>query len=122
MVTELQVSGAFHSPLMGSASEELGKAIESTVFNMPNKPVYPNVHAQPVLDQNQLKQYLLQQLTSPVRWSQTIQNMNRSGIKNYCEIGPGKVLQGLVKRSITASDLVIQGIDTSHDIKLVQGI
>jgi hypothetical protein len=48
--------------------------------------------------------------------------MNRSGIKNYCEIGPGKVLQGLVKRSITASDLVIQGIDTSHDIKLVQGI
>jgi len=122
MVTELQVSGAFHSPLMGSASDELGKAIESTVFNMPNKPVYPNVHAQPISDQNQLKQNLLQQLTSPVRWSQTIQNMYSSGIKNYCEIGPGKVLQGLVKRSITASDLVIQGIDTSHDIKLVQGI
>ena len=122
MVTELQVSGAFHSSLMASASEELGKAIESTLFNKPNKPVYPNVHAMPIIDQNQLKQYLVQQLTSPVRWSQSLQNMYNAGIKQFCEIGPGKVLQGLVKRSVSASDISIQGIDTSLDIKLVQGI
>ena len=122
MVTELQVSGAFHSSLMASASEELGKAIESTLFTKPDKPVYPNVHALPILDQNQLKHYLLQQLTSPVRWSQSIQNMYNAGIKHFCEIGPGKVLQGLVKRSITASDISIQGIDTLDDIILVQGI
>ncbi len=119
MVTELQVSGAFHSPLMNSASEELGKAIDSAQFHNPIKPVYPNVTGKPVSDPSELKKLLLEQLTSPVLWAQTLQTMHQHGIVSFKEIGPGKVLQGLVKRTITNSSLVIGGIDTSLDIKSI---
>ncbi len=122
MVTELQVSGAFHSPLMSSASEELGLAIDSVHFNAPIKPVYPNVTGAPVSDPSELKKLLLEQLTSPVLWAQSIQTMHQNGVKSFKEIGPGKVLQGLVKRTITDSELIIGGIDTSLDIQAILGI
>lgn len=121
MVTELQVSGAFHSPLMSSASEELGKAIDSAHFNAPIKPVYPNVTGTPVSDPGELKKLLLDQLTSPVLWAQSMQAMHQNGVKSFKEIGPGKVLQGLVKRTISDSELTIGGIDTSLDIQAILG-
>lgn len=122
MVTELQVSGAFHSPLMESAAEKLGKAIDSVTFNDPTCPVYPNVKATAILDPKELKTVLLEQLTAPVLWSQSILAMHQSGIKAFCEIGPGKVLQGLVKRTISDPEIIIRGIDTSNDVQtIIQG-
>lgn len=121
MVTELQVSGAFHSPLMGSAADELGKAIDSISFNAPSKPVYPNVTGTPVTDPQELKSLLLAQLTAPVLWAQTLQTMHHAGIDTFCEIGPGKVLQGLVKRTITDSAIQIRGIDTANDVHAIIG-
>lgn len=94
----LQVGGAFHSPLMNPAKEELATAINSTQFNQPKCPVYQNVNAEPASDIAIIKQNLIDQLTSPVRWTQTVQNMVRDGAKFFIECGPGKVLQGLVKK------------------------
>jgi [acyl-carrier-protein] S-malonyltransferase len=94
----LQVGGAFHSPLMEPAREELAAAIESTMFSQPICPVYQNVNALPVTDPNTIKQNLIAQLTSPVRWTQSVQNMVKDGGKTFVECGPGKVLQGLVKK------------------------
>jgi len=122
MVTELQVSGAFHSPLMNAASEELGNAIESVMFHAPKKPVYPNVTGKPVQDPGELKKLLLDQLTSPVLWSQSMQTMHADGIQSFTEIGPGKVLQGLVKRTISDPEMTIGGIDTSLDIQAIIGV
>jgi [acyl-carrier-protein] S-malonyltransferase len=121
MVTELQVSGAFHSPLMNSASEELGKAIDAVQFHDPIKPVYPNVTGKPVSDPSELRKLLLDQLTSPVLWAQSIKSMHEHGIESFKEIGPSKVLQGLVKRTLSDPGLVIGGIDTSLDIKAILG-
>ncbi len=95
---KLVVGGAFHSPLMEPAREELAAAIESTVFNTPVCPVYQNVNAKPVSDPKTIKQNLIAQLTAPVRWTQTVQNMIADGATSFTEIGPGKVLQGLVKK------------------------
>jgi [acyl-carrier-protein] S-malonyltransferase len=117
MVTELQVSGAFHSPLMNAASEELGKAIDAVQFNAPIKPVYPNVTGTPIEDPQELRRVLLEQLTSPVLWAQSLLTMHQNGITSFTEIGPGKVLQGLVKRTISDPALTISGIDTSIDIQ-----
>ncbi len=94
----LQVGGAFHSPLMESAREELAAAIEGTQFNTPVCPIYQNVNAQPSTDVDVIKQNLISQLTAPVRWTQTIQNMASDGGLVFIECGPGKVLQGLVKK------------------------
>jgi [acyl-carrier-protein] S-malonyltransferase len=94
----LPVGGAFHSPLMEPAREKLAKAIESTVFNTPVCPVYQNVNAQPAKDVNTIKANLIAQLTAPVRWTQSVQQMTKDGAKTYVECGPGKVLQGLVKK------------------------
>lgn len=94
----LQVGGAFHSPLMEPAREELAKAIESTHFNSPQCPVYQNVNALPSMDVREIKNNLIAQLTSPVRWTQSVQNMVKDGGKTFIECGPGKVLQGLVKK------------------------
>ena len=95
---KLVVGGAFHSPFMEPAREELAAAIESTTFNNPICPVYQNVNAQPVSDPVVIKQNLIAQLTSPVKWTQIIQNMIAGGATSFTEIGPGKVLQGLVKK------------------------
>ena len=95
---KLTVGGAFHSPLMEPAREELAAAIESTTFSKPVCPVYQNVNAQATSDPKVIKQNLIAQLTSPVRWTQTVQNMIAGGATSFTEIGPGTVLQGLVKK------------------------
>ncbi len=101
---KLTVGGAFHSPLMEPAREELAAAIESTIFSTPVCPVYQNVNASATSDPEVIKQNLIAQLTAPVKWTQTVQNMIADGADSFTEIGPGTVLQGLVKkvdRSIT---------------------
>ena len=104
----LAVSGAFHSPLMEPARLELAEAIEKTPFRAPVCPVYQNVTALPSTDPEVIKDNLLRQLTSPVRWTQTIRNMVADGADSFLEIGPGTVLQGLVKR--IAPEVENQGI------------
>ncbi len=114
IVKELVVSGAFHSPLMASASQELGKALESASFNPARVPVYLNVTAKPATDPAEIKTYLLQQLTSPVRWEELTVNMAADGITRFVEAGPGKVLQGLVKRTVASAE--VSGYDKAEDI------
>lgn len=94
----LSVSGAFHSPLMEAARVELGKAIEKTEVRTPSCPIYQNVTAKPETDPARIKDNLLQQLTSPVKWTQTVENMLADGATAFRELGPGNVLQGLIKR------------------------
>ena len=104
----LPVGGAFHSPLMQPAREELEEAIAQTHFNNPTCPVYQNVDAHPYIDPGMIKQNLINQLTSPVRWTQTVQKMAENGATHFTEVGPGSVLQGLVKK--IAKDVTIDGI------------
>jgi [acyl-carrier-protein] S-malonyltransferase len=104
----LPVGGAFHSPLMEPAKEELAAAIESTHFNNPTCPIYQNVDANPYIDPHMIKQNLINQLTSPVRWTQTVEHMVRNGVTQFTEVGPGSVLQGLVKK--IAKDVATDGI------------
>jgi [acyl-carrier-protein] S-malonyltransferase len=94
----LQVGGAFHSPLMEPARAELAAAINDTIFNVPSCPVYQNVNALPSTDVATIKKNLIDQLTAPVRWTQLVQNMVSDGGTRFAECGPGKVLQGLVKK------------------------
>jgi len=94
----LPVGGAFHSPLMMPAKEELAAVINATVFNNPVCPVYQNVNAQPVQNPEIIKQNLISQLTSPVKWTQIVKNMLADGASKFTEMGPGKTLQGLVKK------------------------
>ena len=105
----LAVSGAFHSPLMEPARLELAEAIDKTPFQVPVCPIYQNVTALPSTDPDVIKDNLLRQLTSPVRWTQTVLNMVADGADSFLEIGPGTVLQGLVKR-IAPEVADIQGI------------
>ncbi|MFW5753292.1 MAG: ACP S-malonyltransferase [Marinilabiliaceae bacterium] len=95
---KLPVGGAFHSPLMEPARAELAEAIENTKLEIPVCPVYQNVNAKPQTDPTNIKANLNAQLTAPVRWTQTIQNMIADGADHFIEIGPGKVLQGLIKK------------------------
>ncbi len=94
----LKVGGAFHSPLMEPARIELEAAIEATTFSTPICPVYQNVNAKPITDAAEIKKNLVAQLTAPVRFTQTIENMIADGATSFTEIGPGKVIQGLVKK------------------------
>ena len=94
----LPVGGAFHSPLMEPAREELAAAIEATSFNQPACPVYQNVDAKGHTDVNEIKANLVSQLTAPVRWTQSVEQMVNDGAKEFIECGPGKVLQGLIKK------------------------
>lgn len=94
----LPVGGAFHSPVMEPAREKLALAIENTHFNEPSCPVYQNVTASAVSDKNEIKKNLVSQLTAPVRWTQSVKAMWNDGGSKFTEIGPGKVLQGLVKK------------------------
>lgn len=94
----LPVGGAFHSPLMEPAREELAAAIENTSFNKPNCPIYQNVTAHAVIVENEIKRNLISQLTAPVKWTQSVQQMLADGATHFTEVGPGKVLQGLVKK------------------------
>ncbi len=94
----LPVGGAFHSPLMEPAREELAKAIEETEFSTPICPIYQNVSTFAVTDPAEIKKNLIFQLTAPVKWTQSVQNMIKDGATEFIEVGPGKVLQGLVKK------------------------
>ena len=95
---KLKVGGAFHSPLMEPARTELAEAIEQTSFNKPVCPVYQNVNAKPQTDPVTIKDNLVAQLTAPVRWTQSVENMIADGAVKFTEVGPGAVLQGLVKK------------------------
>ncbi len=114
LVKELVVSGAFHSPLMKPAKEELEKAINEVKFSDAVKPVYSNVYAKKLVNADEIKNALVLQLTSPVRWTQTLIQMKEDGIDNFTEIGPGSVLQGLAKR--TLKDVNISGFDKFEDL------
>lgn len=100
----LPVGGAFHSPLMEPARVELEAAIAATKFSQPICPVYQNVTANAVSDPNEIKKNLISQLTSPVRWTQTVKQMIANSATSFTEIGPGKVLQGLVKKADRAME------------------
>ena len=98
LVKELVVSGAFHSPLMASAKEKLLLKLNTTKISNTTIPVYANVSAKPVTEKNEISRLLFEQLSAPVRWEETIRNMIADGATKFYEIGPGKVLQGLIKR------------------------
>ncbi len=98
LAVKLQVGGAFHSPLMEPARVELEKAIDATNFNTPSCPVYQNVTGTAITDPATIKENLKLQLTAPVRWTQTVENMLKDGATSFTEVGPGKVLQGLIKK------------------------
>ena len=96
----LQVGGGFHSPCMQPAKERLERAIKATTFAKPICPIYQNVDAMPHTDIDEIRQNLITQLTAPVRWTQSVQNMHKDGATEFVELGPGTVLQGLVKKII----------------------
>ncbi len=117
LVKELVVSGAFHSPLMKPAQNELEKAINSIDFSEARVPVYSNVLARPLTDAEEIKNALISQLTSPVLWTQSLQKMKEDGFGKFIEIGPGQVLQGLVKRTLT--EVEMQGFDKFTDLEKI---
>ena len=105
----LAVYGAFHSPLMQPAQEKLAAAIEQTKFRTPMIPVYQNIATKAVTDQEEIKQNLIKQLTGPVKWTQSVQHMIKDGANTFIEVGPGKTLQGLIKKissEVTVSSAV----------------
>jgi [acyl-carrier-protein] S-malonyltransferase len=115
LVKELVVSGAFHSTLMQSAKDLLKDKLDVTPFYNAKIPVYANVTAKPVQQQNEIKDLLYQQLDKPVRWEETIVNIINDGADEFIEVGPGKVLQGLIKR--INPDIKISGIDKFADLE-----
>ncbi len=117
MVVELPVSGAFHSPLLESARERLAEAINAADFRDASVDVYCNVDALPVRSAELLRARLIQQLVSPVLWTQTMRSMQQAGISEFCEIGPGSVLQGLLKRTLQGTSF--RGIDKAADVQSV---
>ena len=114
LVKELVVSGAFHSPLMETARDGLKNALDATRFQDATIPVYANVTAEPITRATDIRELLYQQVTSPVRWEQTVKNMVRDGASGFVEVGPGKVLQGLVKR--IEPGVNVSGFDTYADL------
>ncbi len=115
LVKELVVSGAFHSPLMQSAKDKLKEALDSIKINDAKIPVYANVTAKSVESADEIRRLLFEQVTSPVRWEETAVNMNNDGAKIFVEVGPGKVLQGLVKRAVVTAE--VSGFDKAADVK-----
>jgi [acyl-carrier-protein] S-malonyltransferase len=109
----LPVGGAFHSPMMEPAREELAAAIENTTFSKPNCPIYQNVTATAITDENEIKANLISQLTAPVRWTQSVQQMIADGATHFTEVGPGKVLQGLVKKIHREAETTSATLDTN---------
>lgn len=115
MVTELVVSGAFHSPLMEPAKNELKSAIDKIIFNDAQVPIYSNVYAKQLTNSSEIKNALIEQLTSPVKWAQSLIKMKDDGFDSFFEMGPGSVLQGLAKR--TLSEIEILGCDKAEDVE-----
>jgi len=117
IVKELQVSGAFHSPLLAEAETPLAEAIRSASFTDARLPVYANVSAEPLTNASEIREAVIRQLTSPVLWTASLQRMWDDGMRRYIEVGPGKVLQGLVKRTIP--EAALDGIDTAADVQRI---
>lgn len=115
IVKKLIVSGAFHSPLMQSASDKLKAKLNDAEFKNAEIPLYANVTAKPVTDKHEIRELLLRQLNAPVRWDETIENMIEDGVEEFIEVGPGKVLQGLVKR--INKDAKFSGVDKFEDLE-----
>lgn len=115
LVKELVVSGAFHSPLMQSAKDKLKEALDKTVINDAKVPVFANVTASPVQNADEIRRLLFEQVTSPVRWEESVANMAAAGATKFVEVGPGKVLQGLVKRIAATAE--IAGVDKAAEVK-----
>lgn len=113
-VVELNVSGAFHSPLMKPARSILIKKLADTAIQDPQIPVYSNVTAEPVLSAVDVRQALINQLENPVQWQRSISNMSSTGIDRFVEVGPGRVLQGLIRR--INRELTVYGVETIADI------
>ena len=105
----LPVGGAFHSPLMEPARVELEEAIANTYFGVPSCPIYQNVSAEPNIEPAEIRKNLIAQLTAPVRWTQTVQKMVHNGATRFTEVGPGNVLQGLIKK--IAKEVATDGIN-----------
>ncbi len=120
LVKELVVSGAFHSPLMASAKDKLAEKLDRTKISKATIPVYANVTAHPVFENNEISKLLFEQLSAPVRWEETIKNMIADGASKFYEIGPGKVLQGLVKR--IDKDVEVFGIEKREDIESLNNL
>jgi len=114
-VIELSVGGAFHSSLMQSAGEKLKEALDSTTFKPPRYPIYSNVTGTATTDVEEIRDRLYRQLTSPVLWVNTIENMIKDGAGVFVEIGPGKVLQGIIKR--INSEVIIKGVSSVEDLE-----
>ncbi len=114
LVKELSVSGAFHSPLMESARTGLKKALNAAQISKASIPVYANVTAAPVQQPAEIRDLLFRQLTNPVRWEESVKNMAANGASVFVEVGPGKVLQGLVRRTIPVAE--VRGIDKFADL------
>lgn len=115
MVKELQVSGAFHSPLLQEAQQGLADKIRTTSFADASVPVYVNVTGKSLRSAQDLQESAIKQLTSPVLWTNTMHSMWADGITSFCEVGPGKVLQGLIKR--TLAEATCDGLDTAADVE-----
>ncbi len=115
IIKELPVSGAFHSPLMQPAKEKLAEAINNIEFNDAEVPVYSNVYAKPITAAADIKEALIAQLTAPVKWTQSLIEMDKDGINDFIELGPGAVLQGLVKRTLKGKN--IAGVDKVEDVE-----
>ncbi len=109
LAKELPVSGAFHSPLMQYASDGLKEALQSTTINTPTVEVFANVTAEPHSEPDSIRALLVEQLTSPVRWEESVKNMYDFGIREFVEVGPGKILQGLIGR--TLNDVKTSGVE-----------
>lgn len=114
LVKELVVSGAFHSPLMQSAKDKLKEALDRAEIREAKIPVYANVTAKPETRAEEIRRLLFEQVTSPVRWEETVANMAADGAIKFVEVGPGKVLQGLVKRTVAGAE--VKGYDKAADI------
>jgi [acyl-carrier-protein] S-malonyltransferase len=115
MVKELQVSGAFHSPLMQSAQTGLQQALNAVEIYDTKIPVYANVTARPATKASEIRDLLFRQLTSPVRWEETVRNMIADGASEFVEVGPGKVLQGLIKRM--DASVTTTGVEKLSDVE-----
>lgn len=118
LVKELVVSGAFHSPLMESAKEKLKAVLDETEIKNAAKPVYTNVSAKAVSFNEDIKELLYKQVTSPVRWQEIIENMINDGVEEFYEIGPGKVLQGLVKKIDSGKSII--GLEKFSDLEKIK--
>ncbi len=115
----LPVSGAFHSPLMEYAREGLGEVLEAVSIDVPDCPVYLNVTAEPTTDPDEIRQGLMEQLLSPVRWAQTLRRMQEDGVSRFVEVGAGNVLRGLVGRTL-GDDVETAGAGTPEEIEALK--